>query len=87
MPFSDAERTMVAHYFRAKLLAERQKVDAARQVKEGKEDFLLVDTRHREAFLEAHIPGAINVTLEGIEDRLSKLPRDQELVTYCWHRT
>lgn len=87
MAFNDEERKLVAHHFRAKLLAERQKVDAVRQVKEGKKDFILVDTRHREAYLEAHIPGAINVPSGQVEEHLSKLPKDKELVTYCWHRT
>ncbi len=29
------------------------------------------------------IKGALNITVDGIESRLSELPRDREIVTYC----
>ena len=72
-------------YFAAKLRAERQIVDVIRKVKEGKGDFVLVDARGREAFALGHIPGALCVPLPELDRLLPQLPRDRELVTYCWH--
>lgn len=72
-------------YFAAKLRAERQIVDVIRKVKEGEGDFVLVDTRGREAYAAGHIPGALCVPLGELDRLLPQLPRDRELVTYCWH--
>jgi rhodanese-related sulfurtransferase len=74
-------------FFADKLRAEKQKADAVKKVKEGKGDFLLLDTRPREAFEQAHIPGAWSVPLAEIPSLASKLPRERELVTYCWNHS
>lgn len=46
---------------------------------------LLVDVRTREEFEEKHIPGAILLPVEDIEDgRLERLPdKDQTILLYC----
>ncbi len=72
-------------YFVRKLQAEKQRSDVLEAVETGAFDFLLLDTRGREAFNYAHITGA-SCTSPGDElDQLaSRLPRDKEIVTYCW---
>lgn len=74
-------------WFRMKLASERQKVDAVRKVKEGKGDFILVDTRDRASFDKGHIPGAIHLPPDEIDKRAASLAGDREYVTYCWHAT
>ncbi|MGC5703616.1 metalloregulator ArsR/SmtB family transcription factor [Pseudomonas sp. NFXW11] len=43
----------------------------------------LLDVRPPEEFALGHLPGAINIPLEDLEQRLAELPADQELVAYC----
>lgn len=43
----------------------------------------LLDVRPKEEYLAGHIPGALCVPLEELEERLDGLPRDQEIVAYC----
>jgi rhodanese-related sulfurtransferase len=74
-------------YFAAKLRAEEQKQGVINWVKNepGAHDIVLIDTRPRDAFNKAHIPGAVSVPLEELKDLASQLPRDKTLVTYCWN--
>jgi hypothetical protein len=75
-------------FFADKLRAERGFNDAVGKVKgTSRGDFLLVDTRGRDAYAKAHIPGALCVPVPEIEALAGKLPRDKELVTYCWSAT
>ena len=50
----------------------------------GNVDYVLVDVRREEAFLTAHVPGAINIPTRSItEERMSEYPRDTLFVVYC----
>ena len=42
-----------------------------------------VDVRTSEEYRLSHAPGAINVPLRELRDRLHELPRDRPIVTYC----
>lgn len=46
-------------------------------------DHLLVDVRTPEEFASGHIPGAINISVQSLPDRLDEIPEDQTLVVYC----
>lgn len=43
----------------------------------------LLDVRSPEEFAQGHLPGAINIPLEELEQRLAELAADQEWVAYC----
>ncbi len=43
----------------------------------------VLDVRPSEEYKAGHIPGAISIPLKELELRLSKLPRNQEIVAYC----
>jgi DNA-binding transcriptional ArsR family regulator/rhodanese-related sulfurtransferase len=43
----------------------------------------VLDVRPAIEYQAGHIPGAINVPLEELENRLSELPRNKEIVAYC----
>ncbi|MDP9528360.1 ArsR/SmtB family transcription factor [Pseudomonas protegens] len=43
----------------------------------------LLDVRSPQEFAQGHLPGAINIPLEELEQRLAELAADQELVAYC----
>jgi rhodanese-related sulfurtransferase len=51
------------------------------RVKEG--TVIVLDVRPAEEFQSGHIPGAISIPLRELEQRLSELPKKQEIVAYC----
>jgi rhodanese-related sulfurtransferase len=87
MPFDPEELDLQKAYYRAKLAAQKQTIDVVKKVKEGKGEFVLLDTRDAASHAKERIPGAISVPLERVADAAATLPRDRELVTYCWHAT
>lgn len=44
---------------------------------------MVIDVRPPAEYEAGHIEGAINIPLESLPERLSRLPRDQEIVAYC----
>ena len=72
-------------YFAHKLHAEKQRNDVLHSV-EGTApyDFVLLDTRGREPFASGHIPGATCAPMEELKEVMASLPKDKEIVTYCW---
>jgi rhodanese-related sulfurtransferase len=89
MSFSPEDIRKNRDFFTEKLRAERQLSDVQRWVNKdpGYPDFVLVDTRARDAFAKAHIPGAVNLPEAELAQLARQLPKDKELVTYCWSRT
>jgi rhodanese-related sulfurtransferase len=85
MAFDPAYISANRDYFAQKLHAEKQRSDVLKAV-EGQSpfDFVLLDTRGREAFNAGHIPGAWCVSVPELEKAVSLLPKDREIVTYCW---
>lgn len=43
----------------------------------------VLDVRPEDEYRTGHIPGALSVPLDQLENLLSKLPRSQEIVAYC----
>ena len=43
----------------------------------------VLDVRPSEEYELGHIPGALNIPLDEIKQRLSTLPKDQEIIAYC----
>ncbi len=43
----------------------------------------ILDVRPEDEFAESHLPGAINIPLSQLKQRLTELPEDQEVVAYC----
>jgi len=44
---------------------------------------IVIDVRPRNEYLTAHLPHALAIPLEELEERLVKLPRNKEIVAYC----
>jgi 3-mercaptopyruvate sulfurtransferase SseA len=85
MSFTPDDVRRNQEYFAHKLHAEKQRNDVLKAVEgTGKYDFVLLDTRGREAFNSGHIPGAWCVPDSGIDQIASSLPKEKEIVTYCW---
>ncbi|MDQ2187176.1 metalloregulator ArsR/SmtB family transcription factor [Alcaligenaceae bacterium A4P071] len=50
------------------------------------EGVLLLDVRSEADYAAGHIPGAINIPTEALEDHFAELPRDQDILAYCGGR-
>jgi len=73
---------IVSAYFRAR--DELEPVAAKEllaRLREG--DVVILDVRPEDEFDLGHLPGALNIPLRDLEQRLSGLPRKQEIVAYC----
>lgn len=84
MNFTPEDVRANREYFVHKLRAEKQRNDVLKAVEAGKFDFILLDTRGREPFAGGHIPGAWCFPESELDQLAPKLPKDKELVTYCW---
>ena len=84
MAFTQAEIQANRDHFAHKLHAEKQRSEVVHAVESGNYDFVLVDTRGRAPFANGHIPGAVCAPLEELEQAMASLPRDREIVSYCW---
>lgn len=71
-------------YFAHKLHAEKQRNDVLHAVEGGTFDFILLDTRGKEPFAGGHIPGALCAPIGELDQLMPLLPKDREIVTYCW---
>ncbi|WPL17466.1 putative HTH-type transcriptional regulator YgaV [Thiorhodovibrio winogradskyi] len=43
----------------------------------------VIDVRPAEEYAQGHVPGALNVPLEALEDHLAALPPERDIVAYC----
>ncbi|OPA73077.1 ArsR family transcriptional regulator [Paenibacillus selenitireducens] len=46
-------------------------------------EVLLLDVRPKDEFEKAHIPGAISIPIEELEEKLASLPSNCDVVAYC----
>ena len=56
-------------------------VELLRRAEAG--DVVVLDVRPAPEYAAAHLPGAVNIPLEQLEDRLAELPADRAVVAYC----
>jgi len=56
-------------------------VELLRRAEAG--DVVVLDVRPAPEYAAGHLPGAVNIPLEQLEDRLAELPDDREVVAYC----
>lgn len=47
------------------------------------ENITLLDVRPEDEFSLGHLPGALNIPVQELEQRLAELPKDPEIVAYC----
>jgi rhodanese-related sulfurtransferase len=50
---------------------------------QGEQRPLLVDVRTPQEFCQGHIPGAVNLPVDELRQRLDELPRDRQIAVYC----
>lgn len=50
---------------------------------DGKQPHTLVDVRTAEEYREGYIPGAINISVQELGNKLNKIPKDKPVIVYC----
>ena len=50
---------------------------------DSKQPHTLVDVRNADEFRGGHIPGAINIAVHELNNKLNKIPRDKPVIVYC----
>ena len=50
---------------------------------EPNESHYLLDVRSPQEFAAGHVPGAVNISVDELRDRLDELPQDQTIIAYC----
>ncbi|MFE6283395.1 ArsR/SmtB family transcription factor [Streptomyces sp. NPDC057877] len=76
---AETERARAAYLGEETEAVDREELLA--RVAEG--SVTVLDVRSHEEYLSGHIPGALNVPLEELDERLAALPEDREVVAYC----
>jgi phage shock protein E len=57
--------------------------DYLAQYEENNKPHLLLDVRTPEEFATGHIPGAVNISVESLQSRLSEVSNDAPIIVYC----
>jgi rhodanese-related sulfurtransferase len=70
-------------YFSAKLAYEMTPWALKSILEKTPEQVLVLDVRNAEMFAAQHIKGAKNIPLVDLVSKLSTLPKDKTIVTYC----
>lgn len=43
----------------------------------------IVDVRSPDEYAEGHVPSAINIPVDELDERIAEIPQDRPVVTYC----
>ena len=80
-----AESSQANEFFSRKLSVETDCSDVYADIKQGHNDFVLLDVRSAEAFNKSHAITALNMPSNKInEAALSEYPKNTLFVVYCW---
>jgi len=82
-----ATPAQLKRYFEAKLAAELGPHNVKRLLESGGRDVVLLDVRSREGYEAGHLPQAIHIPFEELPARARELPKDKEIIAYCWDVT
>lgn len=75
-------RSVVGGYFHARDSLEAvSRVELLQRMKDGL--VTVLDVRPEDEFAAGRVPGALNMPLRELTQRLADLPRDQEIIAYC----
>jgi rhodanese-related sulfurtransferase len=74
-------------YFQAKLAFEMTPWSLKALLEKTPEQITLLDVRTPEMYATAHLPTAINIPLADLVSKMSTLPKNKTVVTYCGNLT
>ena len=77
-PFSSAKDPIaIAGYVASNIISGAMPVISWRELAEKKDEVMLIDYPYPEEFSFGTIPGAVNIPLDEMRDRLSEIPADK----------
>lgn len=83
-PFSSAKDPIaIAGYVASNIVGGAMPAISWRELLEKKEQVVLVDTRTAEEFSFGTIPGALNIPLDEMRERLAEISADKPVVLFC----
>lgn len=83
-PYSAAKDPVnMAGFVAENILTGKARIIHWREIAELGSDTLLVDVRTRDEYSLGTLPGAINIPVDDLRERLSELPKDKKIVVSC----
>lgn len=83
-PFSSAKDPIaIAGYVASNIIIGAMPIITWRELVQQKNEVMLIDTRTPEEFSFGSIPGAINIPLDDLRDRMSEVPTSKPVVLFC----
>ena len=83
-PFSSAKDPIaIAGYVASNIISGAMPIITWRELVQQKNEVMLIDTRTPEEFSFGSIPGAINIPLDDLRDRMSEVPTSKPVVLFC----
>jgi rhodanese-related sulfurtransferase/DNA-binding HxlR family transcriptional regulator len=78
---AEVNRIMTDYFHARDALEPVSREDMVSRLRDGL--VTVLDVRPEDEFALGHLPGALNIPFGTLEDRLSELPADREVVAYC----
>lgn len=83
-PFGSAKDPVnYAGFVAANVLRGDANICHTEEIIAPREDQMILDVRKPFEFAMGKIPGAVNIPLDDLRDRLGELPKDKEILAYC----
>ena len=82
-----ATPAQLKRYFELKLAAELGPHNVKRLLDQEAGRLVILDVRSREGYAAGHLPGAVSIPFEELPARLRELPKQKDIITYCWNVT
>ena len=82
-----ATPAQLAKYFEAKLAAELGPHNVKRLLDQDPSQVVILDVRTREGYNDGHLPGAVHIPFEELPTRAKELPKNKDVIIYCWDVT
>jgi rhodanese-related sulfurtransferase/DNA-binding transcriptional ArsR family regulator len=78
---AEVSRVMTDYFHVRDALEAVSRADLISRLREGL--VTVLDVRPEDEFALGHLPGALNIPLGKLEDRLGEIPADREVIAYC----
>jgi rhodanese-related sulfurtransferase len=69
-----------------KIIGVDSDVDAAKvldNLADYRKECIILDVREEEEYRQGHIPGAVNIPLSSLHNRMQELKKDQKILSIC----
>ncbi|PLR87006.1 rhodanese-like domain-containing protein [Bacillus sp. V33-4] len=72
-------------YFKSRVQSTFSPMDYMMSIQANPDAYLLIDVRNGDPSLKREkIQGALEIPLSQMESRIEEIPKDKELILYCW---